>query len=188
MKWLLVLAALSGFAQPIFASQYSLDLKPDSTQIAWTLGDVLHTVHGTFRLKSGHLLFDPVTGAASGEIIVDVASGDSGNGARDKRMQENVLESAKYPEAVFVPDHIEGKVSPDGPSDVKIHGMFRIHGAAHEMTMDAQTRTAGSAVQASLSFSVPYVSWGMKDPSTFVLRVGKTVQLAVQTSGTLTKK
>jgi polyisoprenoid-binding protein YceI len=183
-----LLFLLGALAYPLCAAQYSLELKPGATKIEWTLGDVLHTVHGTFQMKRGSIVFDPETGAASGEIVVDVASGQSGNGARDRRMQENVLESAKFPEAVFVPARIEGKLIPDGSSDVKIYGTFRIHGAAHEITMNVKSHIADDHIDAQLTFDIPYVAWGMKDPSTFVLKVSKTVQLSVQTSGGLEKR
>jgi hypothetical protein len=32
-------------------------------------------------------------------------------------------------------------------------------------------------------FTVPYVKWGMKNPSTFVLRVNQSVDIEIQASG-----
>ncbi len=54
---------------------------------------------------------------------------------RDRRMHQNMLESARYPEIVFRPDRVEGRVAPQGTSQVSLHGMFAIHGAEHEITM-----------------------------------------------------
>lgn len=170
------------------AAHYATELKPASTKIDWTLGSVLHTVHGTFELKRGAIMFDPDTGAASGEIVVDVASGQTGNASRDRRMHDKVLESAKYPEAVFTPTQVEGKLVLNGSSDVRIRGTFRIHGATHDMTLDARTRATAGSVDADLTFDVPYVAWGMNDPSTLILRVGKTVQFSVHATGSLVRQ
>ncbi len=188
MKVSCLLLLFGAISYPVCAAQYTLQLRPDATKIEWTLGDVLHTVHGTFQMKRGSIGFDPESGAASGEIVIDMASGQSGNGARDRRMHDNVLESAKYPEAVFVPSQIEGKLNLNGSSAVKIHGTFRIHGATHEMTMDVKSQVAGDHIDAQATFDIPYVSWGMKDPSTFILKVSKTVQCSIQTSGALEKR
>ncbi len=76
----------------------------------WTLKDALHTVHGTFKLQRGDVVFDNETGKAGGGMVVDATSGDSGSSARDGRMHRNVLESAKYPDVSFVPDRLEGKL------------------------------------------------------------------------------
>jgi polyisoprenoid-binding protein YceI len=175
-------------AAPLVASQYALTLNPESTKIHWTLSDVLHTVHGTFKLKSGEIDFDPKTGAASGQIVVDVVSGESGSEARDHRMHANVLESAKYPEAVFAPDRLEGKLALPGTSDLKLHGTFRIHGEAHEMRMDVQAKVGDDRLSGTVRFDIPYVEWGMKDPSTFLLKVSKTVQMTIESEGKLTKR
>ncbi len=173
---------------PASAARYTLDLKPENTKIQWTLGDVLHTVHGTFALKSGALTFDTESGAVSGKIVVDLESGASGSPARDRRMQANVLESLKFPDVVFTPDRFEGKLAVPGTSNVKIHGIFRIHGVEHEMTASVQTKAAADQMSAAIAFQVPYVAWGMKDPSTFILKVNKAVQIDMNATGTLTKR
>ncbi|HVW06987.1 MAG TPA: YceI family protein [Bryobacteraceae bacterium] len=182
------LMLLPALCIPLSAAPYAVDLKPASTTIDWTLDSVLHTVHGTFQLKRGSIVFDPDTGAASGEIVVDTASAESGNGARDRKMHDSVLESVKYPEAVFTPSRIEGKLNLNGSSDIKLQGTFRIHGAAHELTLDVKSQIAGGQINADLTFGIPYVAWGMKDPSTFVLRVSKTVQLTAHVAGAITRR
>jgi polyisoprenoid-binding protein YceI len=179
-------AAFVVLAASASGAEYSLELKPENTKVEWTLRDVLHTVHGTFQLASGEMSFDPASGTASGRIAIDVTSGQSGSAARDKRMHANVLESKKFPEAVFTPDRIEGKLEIPGNSDVKVHGVFTIHGASHELTMDAKTQATTDSMKAELAFAVPYVEWGMKDPSNFLLKVNKTVEFAVTATGKLT--
>ena len=39
------------------AAEHQLHLTPDGTEVHWTLGDVLHTVHGTFKLRRGDIVF-----------------------------------------------------------------------------------------------------------------------------------
>ena len=160
----------------------ALDFEPGSTTVAFTLGDVLHPVHGTFRLKRGRIEFDPVTGAATGLLVVDAASGNSGSGARDKRMLKNVLETERYPDITFRPDRVEGTVAPAGASQVRVHGVFGIHGAEHEITIPAQVEASAGQLVATLTFPVPYVKWGMKDPSNFLLKVKDTVDIEIKTT------
>lgn len=178
----ILLLAIAGLAP---AEQLRVHLDRSQTQIQFTLGDVLHTVHGVFKLKSGDLWFDPSTGQAGGQIVVDASSGESGNDGRDTRMHKNILESAMYPDITFVPDRVEGKVNLDGDSAVSLHGQLTVHGAAHELTMNVKAHVDHQHLTADISFPVPYVKWGMKNPSTLFLRVKDTVEIAIQASGEL---
>lgn len=173
---------------PAYAADYSVTLIPDNTKIHFTLGDVLHTVNGTFALKSGAIVFDPESGKASGSVVVDVTSGESGSEARDKRMHANVLESPKYPQAIFAPAKIEGPLAIPGTSNVKVYGVFTIHGAPHDVTMDTRVTATSDKLNATLQLDIPYVSWGMKDPSSFLLKVNKTAHLTIDIAAPLEKR
>jgi polyisoprenoid-binding protein YceI len=161
----------------------TVHLDPARTEIHWTLGGALHTTHGSFKLKGGLISFNPSTGAAQGEILVDVASGESGNESRDNHMRKDVLESDKYPQAIFHPTRVTGAVQAGVTQTVTVEGTFTIHGADHPLSLEMQVRIDGHDAVASTHFSVPYVAWGMKDPSTFMLRVGKNVDVEVAAKG-----
>jgi polyisoprenoid-binding protein YceI len=158
-----------------------LEFDPAQTKVEFTLADVLHTVQGTFQLKRGGIRIDASSGAVSGEIVVDAASGSSGSKARDSRMHANILESARYPEIVFRPDKLEGAIPQQGSSTVRLHGTFRIHGADHEITLPVEVEAGNGEYKATLHFVVPYVQWGMKNPSTLILRVSDKVNITVRT-------
>src|SRR5262245_3091474 len=98
-----LLVSILAAAMSAQESEYQLDHR--QTSGSFTLGDVLHTVKGNFKLKQGTLQVDS-SGKVSGQIVVDATSGDSGNGMRDRKMHKEVLESAKYPEIAFRPDRI----------------------------------------------------------------------------------
>ena len=181
--------ALSVFALvviPVAAQERAYQLDPAQTEVKFTLGDVLHTVHGTFKLKHGALQME-ATGKISGEIVVDAVSGQSGSGMRDRKMHKEVLESARYPEIAFRPDRIDGPVASTGKSTVMVHGMFTIHGTDREITVPAQVEMSGDHWTANVHFNVPYAKWGMKNPSTFFLKVSDSVEIDLAASGNVTK-
>jgi hypothetical protein len=122
--------------------------------------------------------YDFTTGKCAGEIVIDAQSGNSGSEARDTRMHKNILESDRYPDIVFIPDHVEGALS-----KASIHGVFRVHGIDHEITMALTGVANGSRMDVTTQFIVPYVSWGMKNPSTLFLRVGDKVNIEVRAQG-----
>jgi polyisoprenoid-binding protein YceI len=166
--------------------QAVFELDASESHAAFTLPDVLHTVHGSFKVKRGSIQFDPSTGSALGEIVVDATSGDSGSGARDKRMHQHILESQKFPEITFVPSHLRGTVNASGESKVEIDGRFTIHGASHPLTASAVVHVSGERLEAKVRFVVPYVSWGMKNPSTLFLRCGESVDIDVEAAAHIT--
>lgn len=165
------------------APKVTVHLDPQKTEIHWTLNDVLHTVRGTFRLKGGLMTFDPATGAAEGEFLVDVITGESGNSTRDGKMQDEVLESKKYPQAFFQPVKVSGDVKEGSTQNITVGGSFNIHGADHPLTLKIAVQLNGQEATATTHFTIPYVAWGMKDEGTFLLKVDKEVTVDVVARG-----
>jgi polyisoprenoid-binding protein YceI len=188
---LLALAAANALAQTpqpevhTNPGNLTLNLDPAQSKLTWTLGSTLHTVHGKFNLKSGVLKFDPVSGRASGEFIAYATSGESGNDGRDKKMHNEILESARFPDIVFRPTRIDGKVSQAGTSDVQLQGKFLLHGSEHEITVPVHAELTANHWKGSAKFSVPYIAWGLKSPNTFLLKADPAVEIELDLSGTL---
>jgi polyisoprenoid-binding protein YceI len=180
---LLITLLASSFAV-VQAQETDFQVDPAQSNVKFTLGDVLHTVHGTFKLKRGELQLEPA-GKMAGEIVVDAASGNSGSGMRDRKMHKEVLESAKYPDIAFRPDRVEGQVPSAGKSSVMVHGIFSIHGADREITVPATIETSPEHWTATVHFTIPYAKWGMKNPSTLFLRVNDTVEIDLVAAGTM---
>jgi polyisoprenoid-binding protein YceI len=172
-------------AQAHSPAEIRLTVDPNASQVRWTLGATAHTVHGSFKLSRGTLQVDRATGKASGEIVVAATSGDSGNDGRDQKMHKEVLESTRYPDIVFRPDRVEGSLASAGASNVQLHGTFDLHGSSHEMTVPVEAKFDGSAWTATSKFNVPYVQWGLKNPSTFFLRVKQETEVELILHGTV---
>jgi polyisoprenoid-binding protein YceI len=174
-------------AVPAFAQHGGVDLDPARAAVHFTLKTSIHTVHGAFRLKSGEISFDPQTRKISGLVVVDAASGESGNSGRDAKMHREILESQKYPEITFAPLEIEGDVQPHGASHLQVRGTFRLHGQDHEIVIPVAVLLDASELTLDADFSIPYLSWGLKNPSTFILRASDTVQLNIHATGRRTE-
>jgi polyisoprenoid-binding protein YceI len=185
--FLAVIALLAPASITAAAQNLVFQLDSQRTTVNYTLGDVLHTVRGTFRLKQGSLRLDPAAGKLTGEVVVDAKSGESGSGMRDRKMHREVLESERYPEIAFRPDHVDGTVSLAGKSSVRVHGIFSIHGSDHELTVPAEVEVSSDHWTATLHFVVPYANWGMKNPSTLFLRVSESVDIDLTAAGTVTR-
>lgn len=184
---LFALACCGAQAPASRAQAYVVKLDPAQTKVAFTLDSTLHNVHGTFQLQSGQIHFDPATGKASGAIVVDARSGDSDNKSRDRKMHEEILESPKYPEIVFTPVQVRGSFDPQKASQVDVAGTFRIHGQDHDLTMALAVHPgAGSQLHCDTHFTIPYIKWGMKDPSTFLLHASDTVELEIHATAQIT--
>jgi polyisoprenoid-binding protein YceI len=167
------------------SAQQTLQLDTAASEIHFTLSDVLHTVRGTFKVTEGSLLLGRNAGEMKGNIVVGAATGESGNSSRDHRMTESELMVKKYPSIVFQPEHFTGALAASGKSSIIVSGVFTLLGTAHPITVPMQVEATGNRYTATGTFAVPYVAWGMKDPSTFMLRVGKEVQIEIKLVATL---
>jgi polyisoprenoid-binding protein YceI len=180
-----LLLAVALLASSMLRAQQNLVIDPARSEVHFTLGDVLHTVHGTFHIQQGEVAFNRATGEASGSIVVDALSGQSGNSMRDGRMARDQLKAQSYKEVTFAPTHFTGEFKSSGDSSLTVHGVFTLLGVAHEIDVPMQVQVNGNQVHAVGKFTVPYVQWGLKDPSTLMLRVKKEVQIELSLMGVL---
>jgi polyisoprenoid-binding protein YceI len=170
-------------APDVSSSEILLTVDPTHSTVHWSVDSSLHLVHGAFALKSGALHFNPETGRAGGEIVVYATSGESGNDSRDARMHKEILESAKYPDVIFRPTQLDGHLAASGASDAKLHGVFSIHGADHDLIASVHAELTDDRWKGTAQFEVPYVTWGIKDPSNFLLKVKHVVNVDLELSG-----
>lgn len=173
-------AAVSAHAQ-----QRVIVLDPQASRVSFTLKATGHEVEGGLALKSGRISFDPATGEASGEIALDLKSAQTGNASRDRTMHEEVLETQKHPTAVFRSETVRGTVPESGAGQVTLNGTLSFHGADHKLSLPAKVDVQDGRIKADTQFEIPYVEWGLHDPSLLVLRVAKVVTVKVRAEGTL---
>jgi polyisoprenoid-binding protein YceI len=171
---------------PAAADEWQFVLDPARSEVAFRLGATLHTVRGHFRVEHGEVRFDPDTGAASGEVVVDARSGVTGINARDRAMHESVLESERFPAVEL---HVEGLEIQQRERDAlqgELVGRLELHGSSHEVRIPVRgQRVADGEAQVEGAFRVPYAEWGLTNPSRALLRVDPYVELTFRAEGSL---
>jgi hypothetical protein len=182
VRLVLVTAAVTPGA---LLAQQKLLVDPAKSEVHFTLVDTLHTVHGTFHVQQGEVAFNPGTGDASGSIVVDAVSGSSGSSTRDRRMSKDELKAESFKTVTFAPTRFTGKFQDSGDSALTVHGNFMLLGTAHEIDVPMQVQVNGGQLHATGTFVVPYVKWGLKDPSSLLIKVSKEVQIDLLLVGSL---
>jgi len=173
-------------AQQPASDRMHLHLDPATTEVHYTLKDSIHTVHGTFHLKGGEITFDTHSGAAQGVISVETASGASGNDTRDGKMKRDYLETPRFPLATFEPQKVTGFNPAADTQKISVAGSLTLHGGAHPMTLEFEVTHSGMQITAITHFPIPFVAWGIKDPSIPFVKVEKEVAMDINAKGSLT--
>lgn len=168
-----------------FAQQQTFTANPATSSVGFALTGTGHEVHGTFHVTSGTIQFDRNAPKMSGSIVVSAGSGESGDNGRDKNMHQKVLETDRYSDITFQPQSYTGTIAPTGDSTIQVSGIFTLHGTPHDLTVPMQVHIDGENLTAKGNFIVPYVKWGLKDPSIFILKVAKEVHIDLNLAGTV---
>lgn len=174
------------FATSVFAQHQTFAVDPNASQVAFALGGNGHHVNGTFHVQSGTIDFDRSAHTISGSVVVAAGSGNSGEPSRDKKMNHDVLDVSRYSEITFAPQKFDGTISPTGDSVIQVSGVFTLHGTPHDLSVPMQIHIDAGALTAKTHFIIPYVKWGLKDPSVFILKVAKEVDIDLTLTGKLT--
>ena len=66
---------------------------------------------------------------------------------------------------------------------IEVEGTLTMHSKSKPATLPLEVQLHGGAGTADGSFTVKYQEWGMKSPSTFILRVSDKVEIHVHAAG-----
>jgi polyisoprenoid-binding protein YceI len=168
----------------LLAQHDTFNVNPDASQVGFSLAEGSHHVLGTFHVQGGSISYDRDK-KMSGSLVVAAGSGNSGNSSRDKRMNSLILESDHFAEVAFAPSTYQGELASTGDSTIQVAGVFTLHGAAHDLTVPMQVHIEGTSLTAKGHFTIPYVQWGLKDPSWGFFKVAKEVDIDLTLGGQL---
>ena len=152
-------------APAALAQHQTFAVDPNTSEIKMTLNTTHEVVNGTFHIQSGSIEFDRSSPKMSGSVAVLAASGKTGNGSRDKKMYKDILKVDQYTTVSFAPKTYTGIIAPSGDSTIQVSGVFTLLGNPHDLTIPMQIHMDGSKATAKAQFVVPYVQWGLKNPS-----------------------
>ncbi len=169
------------------AQSQTFAVHPGTSTVKITLNTTHEVVSGAFQVQSGSIAFDRSSHAMSGAIVALAGSGKTGNGSRDKKMDKDVLEVQKYATISFQPKAYSGSLAASGDSTIQVSGIFTLLGTPHEITIPIQAHIDGTAATATAHFVVPYVQWGLKNPSFLFWKADNDVAIDLNLAGTISQ-
>jgi polyisoprenoid-binding protein YceI len=185
MKSFAVFALAVILAPAALAQHQTFAVNADASEVKMTLKTTHELVDGAFHIKSGSVEFDRSTPEMSGSVVVLASSGKTGNGSRDKKMNKEILQVEQHATVSFEPKSYAGIIAPSGDSTIQVTGIFTLLGTPHEITIPVLLHLEGTTATAKAHFSVPYVQWGLKDPSFLFWKADKDVAIDLFLTGQL---
>jgi polyisoprenoid-binding protein YceI len=174
------------FAQTAFAQHQTFFVNPDASEVKMTLKTNHEIVNGTFHVQSGSIEFDRSAQKIGGSVVVAAGSGKTGNDSRDKKMDKNILKVDQYTTVTFAPKSYTGTIAPPGDSTIQVSGVFTLVGTPHDLTIPMQVHLEGGKATAKAQFVIPYVQWGLKNPSFLMWKADNDVSIDLSLVGQLT--
>jgi polyisoprenoid-binding protein YceI len=187
LKSFAVLAVAIIFAPAALAQHQTFVVNPDASEVKITLKTTHELVNGTFHAQSGSIEFDPSTPKMSGSVVVLAGSGKTGNGSRDKKMNKDILKVEQHATVSFEPKSYAGTIAPSGDSTIQVTGIFTLLGTPHEITIPMAVHLESATATAKAHFVVPYVQWGLKNPSFFIWKADNDVAIDLFLTGRLSE-
>jgi polyisoprenoid-binding protein YceI len=187
MKSFAVFALAVILAPAALAQHQTFAVNPDASEIKMMLNTTHEVVNGAFHIQSGSIEFDPSAPRMSGSVVVLAGSGKTGNGSRDKKMNKDILKVEQYATVSFEPKTYAGAIALSGDSTIQVTGIFTLLGTPHEITIPILVHLDGSTATAKAHFVVPYVQWGLKNPSFLVWKADNDVAIDLFLAGRLSK-
>ena len=185
MKSFAVAALALIFAPAALAQHRTFAVNPDISEVKMKLNTTHEVVNGTFHVQSGSIEFDRSATKISGSVVVEAGSGKTGNDSRDKKMNKDILKVDQYTTVSFAPKTYKGTISASGDSTIQVSGVFTLLGTPHDLTIPMQIHIDGTKATAKAQFVLPYVQWGLKNPSFLIWKAENDVAIDLNLVGQL---
>jgi hypothetical protein len=169
------------------AQHQTFVVNPDASEVKITLKTTHEIVNGSFHVQSGSIEFDRSSPKMSGSVVVLAGSGKTGNSSRDKKMNKEILEVEQHATVSFEPKTFTGAIASSGDSTIQASGIFTLLGTPHEITVPILVHLDGPSATAKTHFVVPYVQWGLKNPSFLFWKAENDVAIDLNLVGTISK-
>jgi polyisoprenoid-binding protein YceI len=180
--------ALAAVLAPVALAQHqTFVVNPDASEVKITLKTTHELVNGTFHVQSGSIEFDRGTPKMGGSVVVLSGSGKTGNDSRDKKMNKDILKVEQYATVSFEPKTYTGDLALSGDSAIQVTGIFTLLATPHEITIPILVHLEGTTATAKAHFVVPYVQWGVKNPSFLIWKADNDVAIDLFLTGRLSK-
>ncbi len=187
MKAIAVFVLAAILAPAALAQHQTFVVNPDSSEVKMTLKTTHELVNGTFRIQSGSIEVDRNTPNMSGSVVVLAGSGKTGNNSRDKKMNKDILEVDQHATVSFEPKTYAGVIARSGDSNIQVTGIFTLLGTPHEITVPMLVHLDGGSATVKAHFVVPYVQWGLKNPSFLIWKADNDVAIDLNLVGAISK-
>ena len=165
------------------AQHQTFVVNPEASEVKMTLKTTHEIVNGSFHVKAGSIEFDRSTLKMGGSVVVAAGSGKTGNGSRDKKMNKDILKVEQYADVSFAPKGFSGALAASGDSNLQVTGVFTLLGTPHEITVPMVVHREGTSATAKAHFVVPYVQWGLKNPSFLIWKAENGVAIDLSLVG-----
>jgi len=158
----------------------------DGAQVVFTSKAPLETFKGRTDLVSGWVDWDPtdLTAPLDGQVVVDLASLDTGKNKRNEHMRENHLETDRYPTARLRPVEVvaatPSDLPPGGNAAVRLRGAFDLHGVTRTLECDVLLRRdEAGGVTVTSAFPVLLSDHDIPRPKFLVMKLADEQSVAI---------
>jgi polyisoprenoid-binding protein YceI len=187
MKSFAIFALAAMLAPATLAQHQTFVVNPDASEVKIALKTTHELVNGSFHVQSGSIEFDRGNPKMTGPVIVLAGSGKTGNDSRDKKMNKDILKVELYATVSFDPQTYTGDLAVSGDSNLQVTGIFTLLGTPHQITVPILVHLEGTTATAKAHFVVPYVQWGLKNPSFLMWKADNDVSVDLLLAGRLSK-
>jgi polyisoprenoid-binding protein YceI len=191
---LLVMQVPAGWAKPL---HFKVTGGPGNT-VAFTSDAPVEVIHGITNQVNGDIVMDDsfqfdAKHPFSVNFAVDLASIDTGIGLRNEHMQDNFLETSKYPQATYKATSIEVDKKPNLKKSQTVHlistGDFTVHGVTVKKTIPliVDYKPAAGSTPAHIriqgKFPVPLEQHHIKRPEAVLVKLADIILVSLDMRG-----